>query len=249
MMKKVLIANWKMNKTRRESLSFVSSLKKSDSVDVRIAAPYIWIVDLVESADVPIGTQNMSEYSHGAYTGEISCQMIKDAGAKFVILGHSERRYIMGESEEDVQAKVERAVLEGMPFVLCLGERAEDRENGSFEKVIYEQLKSAFDPTTFTADQLKNGMIAYEPVWAIGTGKSATLEEIDHVHTFIQDSMSELFDGDSLDMPILYGGSVNLTNIQEILSLPSVGGALIGGASLDVNVFNEMIIKIGESRW
>lgn len=246
MKKKVFIANWKMNMLRRDAFAFMASLRKGERVDFRIAAPYTCLLDLAESGDgVIIGAQNMSEYSHGAYTGEISCQMIKDAGAKFVLLGHSERRNIMGESNEQIHAKVERAISEAMPCVVCVGERLEDREKGREEEVIQGQLQSALDPSVFTKEQLKDVMVAYEPVWAIGTGKNATLKEIDHMHTFIQETLQEMFGlEDDERVSVLYGGSVKLENIKEICSLKTVDGALVGGASLDVNQVNEMIGKL-----
>ncbi len=237
-MKKILIANWKMcGKSSLEALRFLKDLPAPGEKDVRIAPPFTLIREMAgNSLGIRIGGQNVHSYAEGAFTGEISAALLKEAGADFVILGHSERRHIFGETNEFVQGKVERAVVEGLSFVLCVGELLEERESGDTFEVIQEQLDSALDG--LSDDQLKKlAVIAYEPVWAIGTGKSADLKQIEEVHTFIKEKYP---------VQVLYGGSVNLENFEKVIQMPSVDGALVGGASLSSALFGQMIQKLRE---
>ncbi len=245
-MKKNIVANWKMHKTRQEGVNFLASMDRAEHVGIYIAPPFTLIQDMAEmtrGSHIKIGAQNMSGHSFGAFTGEVSLSMLKDVGASFVILGHSERRNIFLESDEEVAAKVERAVCEDIPFILCVGEDSEERNADETERVIKNQIVTAF--SSLTEKNIKNAMIAYEPVWAIGTGDTATPDIVDEVHIFIQDVLSEMFSREAgLATPILYGGSVNPKNFASLIHLDSVSGALVGGASLDVNLFNEMIRMI-----
>jgi triosephosphate isomerase len=245
-MKKNIVANWKMHKTRQEGLSFLAALDHTEHVGVYIAPPFTLIQDMAEfvrGTSVRIGAQNMSGHNSGAFTGEISVTMLKDVGASFVILGHSERRNIFLESDEEIAAKVERAVCENIPFILCVGEDREEKNADETQEVIKNQLVTAF--SSLTEKHLKNAQIAYEPVWAIGTGDVATPQIVDEVHMFIQEVLSEMFSRETaLRTPILYGGSVKPENFSALVELKSVSGALIGGASLDVKLFNQMIKMI-----
>lgn len=242
-MKKILIGNWKMHKKRAEALSYCASLNYVGEKDVRIAAPYTHLLELSQAAErlgVKVGAQNMHAFSEGAFTGEISAGMLKDVGAQFVLLGHSERRHLFHETNEEVAKKVERAVVEGLKFVLCVGETLEERDLGKEEGVIQEQIETAF--SSLGEEHMKGNLIAYEPVWAIGSGRVPNLLEIRRVHQSIRERLGVLFSGEfARTCPILYGGSVTLGNFEELINETEIGGLLVGGASLDPNQFNEMI--------
>lgn len=241
-MKKILVANWKMHKTRREALSFLAALQEPERLSLKIAAPYTLIAELVDAChgrEVEIGAQNMHEAASGAYTGEISLGMLRDVGAKFVLIGHSERRHLFKESEEEIQAKVERAVVEGFPLILCVGETEEEKTQGETEEVLKRQLLSALEE--LSVEQLEKVLIAYEPVWAIGTGKNAIPSDVNNTHRSIRDI---LFQSLGAAPPILYGGSVSVENISDFLRFEHIAGALVGGASLEVSNVNQMIQKI-----
>ncbi len=241
-MRKLIIANWKMNKLRRESLLFIQNLALQNEVEVAIAAPVLSISELKTMAgakQIKIGAQTMSEHAHGAYTGEISASMLRDVGCDFVLLGHSERRNLFLESNEVITKKVERAVVENMPFVLCVGETLSQREMGQTEEVLSHMLEEALSSLIGPSYRLVT--IAYEPVWAIGTGKVASKEIILQTHAFIKNKLKEIAGDAAGNIRILYGGSVESKNIKEILSIPNVDGALVGGASLEALSFNQLI--------
>jgi len=238
-MTKMLVANWKMNKLRSSASSYLSELKGSKDVAIWIAAPFTLIAEMAmysHSLNIKVGAQNMNANAEGAFTGEISVSMLKDVGAAFILIGHSERRQIFKESNKDIQAKVERAVVEGMPFILCVGESENERESGETKQVIEEQLGSALD-SLIDIDQI---IVAYEPVWAIGSGRVAEIDQITTVHQYIKDFITKRF-STNIKTSILYGGSVNPENIKELFSSSVIDGALVGGASLDSKCFNEMI--------
>jgi triosephosphate isomerase len=244
-MKKVLIANWKMNKLRHESAAFIENIIEQDAVDIAIVPPFLSIKELKDyalSKNILIGSQNMSEHSHGAYTGEISSTMLKDVFCDFVLLGHSERRKIFLESNDVISRKVERAVVEKMPFILCVGETLDERNLHETEEVITHMLNKALSSLTFPHWDLVT--IAYEPVWAIGTGKVATKEMISTVHALIRDKLVEFSPEKGEGVRILYGGSVKSENIKEIFSIDNVDGALVGGASLEALSFNQLINEV-----
>lgn len=243
-MKKVLIANWKMNKLTRESKEFIQNLAEQDHIDIALIPPFLSIEPLKKECigrNILIGSQNMSEHSHGAYTGEISSSMLKDVGCDFVLLGHSERRKIFLESNDCIIKKVERAVVENMPFILCVGETINERDLGQTEEVISHMLNSSLSALMGSHWDLVT--IAYEPVWAIGTGKVASHDVIRAVHSLIRKELEVLAGEKAADVRILYGGSVKSDNIKEILSIDNVDGALIGGASLESLSFNQLINK------
>ena len=248
-MRRPLIAgNWKMNKTVEESLEFakefVEAVKDVADRDIMIAPPFTSIYPMAEvlkGTNVNLGAQNMYFEEKGAFTGEISPLMLKDAGCKFVILGHSERRYIFGETDELINKKVISAVSHGLIPVLCVGELLEERESGKTFEVVGRQLSEGLKSVPENAEFV----IAYEPVWAIGTGKSATPEIAEEVHLFLREKLTELYGKDKADsVRILYGGSVKPENVEGLMAMENIDGALVGGASLKVDSF-EKIVKFG----
>ncbi len=239
MKKKTVIANWKMmNKSPAEALHFLESLPSARGKDVRIAPPYTLLLQMTgNSQKIRIGGQNMHPFSEGAFTGEISAMMLKQAGADFVILGHSERRHLLGETYEFIQAKVERAVTEGLSFVLCVGETEEERASFETMEVIESQLESAFQDVDLAQLIHAGALIAYEPVWAIGSGKMPAVSEIVKIHEYIKEKY---------DLPVLYGGSVTLENFKTLIENPFIDGVLVGGASLGAATFGQMIQQLPE---
>lgn len=239
-MTKIIAGNWKMYKTIGESIQFLKALipqVKNAQCKVMIAPPFTAIADccrLAKGTNILIGGQNMSDSEEGAFTGEISARMLKEAGAKFVILGHSERRLHFGESNQLIHYKLKRAIIDELPAILCIGETEEQREKGRSEKVIQQQLDECIGG--LTEEEIHQLIIAYEPVWAIGTGKTATPEMAQEMHAMIREYLG-------LKLPILYGGSVKPANIDSLLTQPDIDGALIGGASLDEGAFAKMVLR------
>ena len=235
--KKIIAGNWKMNKTPSEAVELVNLLKdlvKNDDVDVVYCVPAIDIVPVVEATkgtNVAVGAENMYFEESGAYTGEISAAMLVDAGVKYVIIGHSERRDYFKEDDVLLNKKVKKAFEAGITPILCCGESLEQRELGVTMDWIRLQIKS--DLAGVTADQVKSMVIAYEPIWAIGTGKTATSDQAQEVCKGIRDLIAEIYDTDTAEaVRIQYGGSMNAGNAAELLAKPDIDGALIGGASL-----------------
>ena len=235
--KKIIAGNWKMNKTPSEAVELVNLLKdlvKNDDVDVVYCVPAIDIVPVVEATkgtNVAVGAENMYFEESGAYTGEISAAMLVDAGVKYVIIGHSERRDYFKEDDVLLNKKVKKAFEAGITPILCCGESLEQRELGVTMDWIRLQIKS--DLAGVTADQVKSMVIAYEPIWAIGTGKTATSDQAQEVCKGIRDLIAEIYDTDTAEaVRIQYGGSMNAGNAAEILAKPDIDGGLIGGASL-----------------
>lgn len=235
--RKIVAGNWKMNMTPSEAVKLVEELKdlvKSDDVDVVYCVPAIDIVPVVEAVkgtNVEVGAENMYFEESGAYTGEISAAMLVDAGVKYVILGHSERRDYFKEDDCLLNKKVKKAFEAGLTPILCCGESLEQRELGVTMDWIRLQIKS--DLSGITADQVKAMVIAYEPIWAIGTGKTATADQAQEVCKGIRDCIAEMYDAATADaVRIQYGGSMNAGNAAELLSKPDIDGGLIGGASL-----------------
>ena len=226
-----------MNKTPREAVELVNLLKdlvKNDDVDVVYCVPAIDIVPVVEATkgtNVAVGAENMYFEESGAYTGEISAAMLVDAGVKYVIIGHSERRDYFKEDDVLLNKKVKKAFEAGITPILCCGESLEQRELGVTMDWIRLQIKS--DLAGVTADQVKSMVIAYEPIWAIGTGKTATSDQAQEVCKGIRDLIAEIYDTDTAEaVRIQYGGSMNAGNAAELLAKPDIDGGLIGGASL-----------------
>ncbi len=235
--RRIIAGNWKMNKTPSEAVALVNELKelvKNDQVDVVYCVPAIDIVPVVEAVkgtNVEVGAENMYFQESGAYTGEISAAMLKDAGVKYVILGHSERRDYFKEDDVLLNKKVKKAFEAGITPILCCGESLEQREMGVTMDWIRLQIKSDLDG--ITAEQVKELVIAYEPIWAIGTGKTATAEQAQEVCKGIRDCIAEMYDEATAEaVRIQYGGSMNAGNAKELLAKPDIDGGLIGGASL-----------------
>ena len=244
--KKIIAGNWKMNKTPSEAVELVNLLKdlvKNDDVDVVYCVPAIDIVPVVEATkgtNVAVGAENMYFEESGAYTGEISAAMLVDAGVKYVIIGHSERRDYFKEDDVLLNKKVKKAFEAGITPILCCGESLEQRELGVTMDWIRLQIKS--DLAGVTADQVKSMVIAYEPIWAIGTGKTATSDQAQEVCKGIRDLIAEIYDTDTAEaVRIQYGGSMNAGNAAELLAKPDIDGGLIGGASLVAEKFAAIV--------
>lgn len=235
--RRIIAGNWKMNKTPSEAVALVNELKdlvKNDAVDVVYCVPAIDIcpvAEAVKGTNVSVGAENMYIEDSGAYTGEISPKMLVDAGVKYVIIGHSERREYFKEDDEFLNKKVKKAFECGLTPILCCGESLEQRELGVTMDWIRLQIKS--DLAGISADQVKSMVIAYEPIWAIGTGKTATSDQAEEVCGGIRSLIAEIYDQATADaVRIQYGGSMNASNAAELLSKPNIDGGLIGGASL-----------------
>jgi len=244
MTRRLLIAgNWKMNLTLSASLELAENLKKAASdinnVDIAVCPPSVYIervASTLKGSNLGIGAQNIYFEKEGAYTGEISAGMLKDIGCQYVILGHSERRNILGESSELVNLKTRAALAAGLTPIVCVGELLKEREAGTTEWVVRRQFDGSF--SGISAEDMKKCVIAYEPVWAIGTGKVATPDQAEEVHETIREMIEKKYGKEVAEaVRIQYGGSVNDKNAQEILAKPNVDGALVGGASLKVESF------------
>lgn len=250
--RRLLIAgNWKMNLNLSESVEHAKAVERGvrrlTGVDVLISPSFISlaaVADAIKDSDLQLSAQNCFYEEDGAYTGEVSAKMIRSSGAGWVILGHSERRAILGESDDDVSKKLTRALNEGLKTIVCVGEDVTQREKGTQLDVVKNQVKASLD--SVSASDVDNIAIAYEPVWAIGTGMTASAGQAEEMHLFIRELLGKIFGDESAkNILILYGGSVSLPNAGELLECPDVDGALIGGASLDVDSFIG-IAKIAE---
>lgn len=235
--RKIIAGNWKMNMTPSEAVKLVETLKplvKNDEVDVVFCVPAIDIVPVVEAAkgtNIQVGAENMYFEEKGAYTGEISPNMLVDAGVKYVVLGHSERRGYFGETDADINKKMHKAFEHGLTPIMCCGESLEQREQGVTMDFIRQQVKIGFQG--LTADQAKAAVIAYEPIWAIGTGKVATTEQAEEVCAAIRACIGEIYDEATAQaIRIQYGGSVSAASAPELFAQPDIDGGLVGGASL-----------------
>jgi len=235
--RRIIAGNWKMNKTPSEAKALIEELKPlvvNPDVDVVYCVPVIDLTTAIEATkgtNVSIGAENMYFEESGAYTGEISPNMLTDIGVKYVIIGHSERREYFAETDATVNKKVIKAFEHGITPIICCGETLEQREQGITLDWIRMQIKIAFQ--NVTADQAKEAVIAYEPIWAIGTGKTATAEQAEEVCAGIREVIGEIYDdATAAAIRIQYGGSMNASNAAELLSKPNIDGGLIGGASL-----------------
>jgi len=243
----IIAGNWKMYKTHKEAFQLASALKQKladvDRTKVVLCPPFTALASVkeaIEGSHILLGAQNMHWEEKGAYTGEISPQMLLTIGCKYVILGHSERRSYFFETNETVNLKVKSALEFGLIPIVCVGERLEEREANKTEQVIEDHVRGAFKD--LAADLVKRCVIAYEPVWAIGTGKTATPSQANEVHLFIRELLSSMFDKDcGQDVNILYGGSVKPENSKELLEMSDIDGALVGGASLDAESFEKIV--------
>ncbi|NLW23941.1 MAG: triose-phosphate isomerase [Clostridia bacterium] len=247
MRKPIIAANWKMYKNNQEALDFVNKFKplisRNDQVETVICAPFTLLATVGESikdSHIALGAQNMYPSLEGAYTGEISPKMLLDLGVKYVILGHSERREILGETDQFIRQKVDLALETGLTPILCVGETLEERQQGKTQTKVSQQLWSALEG--ILASQAQKLVIAYEPIWAIGTGKNASPEDAEETCAFIRNCLSEIFNGEvAQNIRIQYGGSVKPGNIKEIMAQPNIDGALVGGASLDPESFAQIV--------
>lgn len=249
----IIAANWKMNKTIPETKEFVKELKtvltKGKWCDVVLAVPFTNIQAAVVAAKrsrVIIAAQNMSEKPNGAYTGEVSADMLVAAGVKYVIIGHSERRQYFGETDTVVNEKVKAALAAGLTPIICVGETKEERDKGLMRERLALQVKAAL--CGIEDSQFRKVVIAYEPIWAIGTGETATTEQADEACEMIREFLRRLYGARSIrSVEILYGGSVKPSNIVELLNQPNIDGGLIGGASLDFESFKQIIENVKDN--
>ena len=235
--RKVIAGNWKMNKTPSEAREFIDSLKvwaNQVQDEVVICVPFVSISTAIEQTrgtNIKVGAQNMHWEDKGAYTGEISASMLKDIGVEYVIIGHSERRQYFGETDENVNKKVHTAFKNGLRPIVCVGESLEQREQGVTEDLVRYQVKIAL--SNLSLEQVKNIVIAYEPIWAIGTGKTATKEQANEVCGVIRDCILTLYGEDAANSVVIqYGGSVSADNANELFNMSEIDGGLVGGASL-----------------
>ena len=248
MRKNIVAGNWKMNKTLQEGIALAKELNETlanekPNCDVIICTPFIHLASvtpLVDAAKIGVGAENCADKASGAYTGEVSAEMVASTGAKYVILGHSERRAYYGETVAILEEKVKLALANGLTPIFCIGEVLEEREAGKHFEVVDAQIKgSLFD---LSAEDFAKIVLAYEPVWAIGTGKTATSDQAEEIHAHIRATLAAKYGQEIADnCTILYGGSCNASNAKELFAKPNVDGGLIGGASLVVDKFMPII--------
>lgn len=245
--KAVIAGNWKMNKTPEEAKTLINEIKPlvaDAGCDVIACVPYVDLSVVLEAAkgsNIKVGAENCHWEEKGAFTGEISAQMLKSMNVEYVIIGHSERRQYFGETDVTVNKRVKAALAGGLKVILCVGERLEQREQGVTVELVAMQTKIALGGVS--AEDMKNVIIAYEPVWAIGTGKTATAEQANEVNHAIRETIAQLYGKAVADATVVqYGGSMNAGNAEELLAQPDVDGGLIGGASLKPNDF-AVIVK------
>lgn len=246
--KLIIAGNWKMNKTVAEALDLANGLNrelaKVKDVDIVVCPPFTALSEvskaILSSKSIALGAQNMSEHNMGAYTGEITAQMLKEFSVRYVILGHSERRMYQVESDELISKKARAAHAASLKPIVCVGETLTEREAGRMQKVLETQIHGSL--AGLTKDQMVETVVAYEPVWAIGTGKTATAQQAQEAHAFIRGLLVKMFDeAVARKVRIQYGGSVKPANARELMSLPDVDGALVGGASLEVRGFADIV--------
>ena len=247
MRKPFIAGNWKLNKTINEAKALVTALKTAvagvDTVDIMVAPTFTAlnpIADLLKGSNILLGAQNCYPEASGAFTGELSPEMLKDAGCQSIIIGHSERRQLFSESDDFINRKVKATLAAGLTAVLCVGETLEERENGEMYDVLTTQLQGGL--SGLNAEQMQNVIIAYEPVWAIGTGKTASNDEAQEVHSFLRGLLQGTIDQPTaLATRIIYGGSVKPDNVDGLMSEDDIDGALVGGASLKANDFARIV--------
>ena len=240
MRRKIIAGNWKMNKTPSETVALLNELKPlvaTEEADVVFCVPAVSLIPAIETVkgtNIAIGAENMHFEESGAYTGEIAPNMLTDIGVKYVIIGHSERREYFAETDETVNKKVLKAFEHGITPIICCGESLKQREQGVTIDFVRQQIKIAF--LNVTAEQAKTAVIAYEPIWAIGTGKVATSEQAQEVCKAIRECIAEIYDQETADaIRIQYGGSVTAASAAELFSKPDIDGGLVGGASLKLD--------------
>ena len=244
----IIGGNWKMNKgtlieTQKMLENLIPLIESIESVDIVVAPPYTTLskaCTITKDTNIKIGAQNMYFEEKGAFTGEISPNFLKEIGAQYVILGHSERRDIFKETDALINKKLKKALLMDLRPIVCIGEHLEERESGNTENIIEFQIKETFKG--LSNDEMLQTVIAYEPIWAIGTGKTATPEQAEETHIFIRDQLSRMFDKNiSNSMRIQYGGSIKPSNAKSLFNMENIDGGLVGGASLQADSFSKII--------
>ena len=246
MRRKIIAGNWKMNMLPNEAIKFIDELTplvKDTKNDVIICVPYIdlfYSLLVAQNTNIKIGAQNMHFAENGAYTGEVSGKMLKSIGTEYVIIGHSERRQYFAETDETVNKKIKSAFVNNLKPIVCVGETLEQREKGEEKEIVTKQIES--DLNGLTEEQLRNTIIAYEPIWAIGTGKTATSEDANEMAKTIRNKIEELYGKNiAMEIIILYGGSVKASNAKELFSMSDIDGGLVGGASLKSEEFANIV--------
>jgi len=242
MSKPLIVANWKMNGSLEGLKEFFEGLELRDHADVVVLPPAVYVRDCISAIGnraLDVGVQNVWTEDSGAYTGEISAKMVRDIGADWVLIGHSERRQLQKESDELVKQKLDCSLKAGINAIVCVGETLEERLSGQAESVVSDQLRKAI--TIDLSESQKEMVIAYEPIWAIGSGKSATLEEAQEMHVFIRNVLLEILGRLGANVRILYGGSVTAENSVELIKQNHVNGLLVGGASLTAQSFSSIL--------
>jgi len=245
--KLIIAGNWKMNKTVAEALDLVRGLKLElagvKEVDLVVCPPFTALCEvskIILDSNLRLGAQNMNEHPHGAYTGEIAAFMLKEFSVRYVILGHSERRTYYGETDALVARKAQAAHAAALKPIVCVGETLQEREQGQTEAILERQIRGSL--AGLTKEQMLETIIAYEPVWAIGTGRNATPEQAQEAHAFIRRLLGQIYDETvARRVRIQYGGSVKPSNARDLMSQPDVDGALVGGASLEVRTFSDIV--------
>jgi triosephosphate isomerase (TIM) len=248
-----IAANWKMFKTVHEAVVFAKEfrnlVKDTTDVEIVVAPPFTAlhsVAEAVRNSTVGVAGQNLHWEREGAFTGEVSAGMLKEAGAEYVIIGHSERRRLFHETDETVNRKLVAALAAELTAIVCIGETLEEREKNETLAVLDRQIKAGLDG--LTGEQVASLVIAYEPVWAIGTGRNATPQQAGEAHAHIRSRVRQWFGGPAADhCHVIYGGSVKPDNIHELVLLPDVDGALVGGASLDVKAFSDIVARSRQS--
>ncbi|MCK9431896.1 MAG: triose-phosphate isomerase [Candidatus Omnitrophica bacterium] len=254
MRKPIIAGNWKMYKTINEAIDLASGLKrqlfKLDFAEVEVVLCPVFtalseVSEVLNETDIGLGAQDVYWQDEGAFTGEVSPAMLKDAGCKYVIIGHSERRQFFGETNETVNKKVQAVLKHALTPIVCVGENLKERESGEAFKVIENHIRGSL--AGIGTNDMEKIVIAYEPVWAIGTGKTATPDQAQEVHRYIRDLLKDIYDQEISDaVRIQYGGSVKPENIAELIGKPDVDGALVGGASLKADSFSAIVTKASE---
>jgi triosephosphate isomerase len=245
--KLIIAGNWKMNKTVAEALDLVAGLKRElkdvKEVDIVVCPPFTALSEVSKAildSNIRLGAQNMSEHNFGAYTGEIAAGMLKEFSARYVILGHSERRQYQRETDELISRKALAAHAASLKPIVCIGETLTEREAGQMQSVLLTQVRGSF--AGLSKEQMAETIIAYEPVWAIGTGQTATAQQAQEAHAYIRGLLAKLFDDPvARRVRIQYGGSVKPSNARELMGQPDVDGALVGGASLEDRTFADIV--------
>lgn len=245
MRRKVIAGNWKMNKTPTETAEFIENIKglvKDTKHDIILCVPFVDLItalDLTKDSNIKIGAQNVHYKESGAYTGEISAKMLKSMGVEYVIIGHSERRAYYNETDESVNLKIKASLENGLKPIVCVGESLKQREAGVTKDFVTSQIDNALKD--IEVDALKNIIIAYEPIWAIGTGKTASSEDANEVCKWIRDEIRSKYGNVAEEIIIQYGGSVKSGNCNELFSMSDIDGGLVGGASLEIEEFSKII--------